>query len=88
MVNLYTEDWESLLFGMKSKHWDFPGGLVVKTLHFQCRGHRFDPWWETKIPHVMQKIKRSACRCWEQFRSQVQEDPTDRGAVTPGHHTY
>ena len=20
---------------------DFPGGSVVKTLHFQCRGHRF-----------------------------------------------
>ena len=24
--------------------WDFPGGLVVKTLGFHCRGHRFDPW--------------------------------------------
>ena len=23
---------------------DFPGGPVVKTLHFQCRGHGFDPW--------------------------------------------
>ena len=23
---------------------DFPGGPVVKTLSFQCRGHRFDPW--------------------------------------------
>ena len=22
----------------------FPGGPVVKTLRFQCRGHRFDPW--------------------------------------------
>ena len=22
---------------------DFPGGPVVKSLHFQCRGHRFDP---------------------------------------------
>ena len=22
----------------------FPGGPVVKTLHFQCRGHEFDPW--------------------------------------------
>ena len=26
--------------------WDFPGGPVVKTLHFECRGHRFDPWAE------------------------------------------
>ena len=23
---------------------DFPGGTVVKTLHFQCMGHVFDPW--------------------------------------------
>ena len=23
---------------------DFPGGPVVKTLHSQCRGPRFDPW--------------------------------------------
>ena len=23
---------------------DFPGGPVVKTLHFHCRGHRFDTW--------------------------------------------
>ena len=23
---------------------DFPGGPVVKTLRFQYRGHKFDPW--------------------------------------------
>ena len=23
---------------------EFPGGPVVRTLHFHCRGHRFDPW--------------------------------------------
>ena len=23
---------------------DFPGGPVVKTPSFHCRGHRFDPW--------------------------------------------
>ena len=23
---------------------DFPGGPVIKTLHFQCRGGRFNPW--------------------------------------------
>ena len=23
---------------------DFPGGPVVKTLCFQYKGHRFDPW--------------------------------------------
>ena len=24
--------------------WDFPGSTVIKTLHFHCRGSRFDPW--------------------------------------------
>ena len=24
---------------------DFPGGPVVKTPRFQCRGRGFDPWW-------------------------------------------
>ena len=23
---------------------DLPGGPVVKTPHFHCRGHRFNPW--------------------------------------------
>ena len=23
---------------------DFPGGPVVKTLYFHCRGHCFNPW--------------------------------------------
>ena len=29
----------------------FPGGPVVKTLHFQCTGHRFDPWLGAEILH-------------------------------------
>ena len=28
----------------KLVNWDFPGGPVAKTLHFQCRGPRFNPW--------------------------------------------
>ena len=24
--------------------WDFPGGPVVKTPRFHCRGRGFDPW--------------------------------------------
>ena len=28
----------------KNTHQDFPGGPVVKTLCFHCRGHGFDPW--------------------------------------------
>jgi len=31
----------------------FPGGPMVKTLHFHCRGYWFDPGWGTKIPHAM-----------------------------------
>ena len=27
-----------------TKHWDFPGGLVVKTPCFHCKGHRFNAW--------------------------------------------
>ena len=23
---------------------EFPGGPAVRTLHFHCRGHVFDPW--------------------------------------------
>ena len=29
---------------------DFPGGPVIKTLSFHCRGHRFNPGRGTKIP--------------------------------------
>ena len=41
---------------------DFPGGPVVKTPCFHCRGQRFDPGWRTKISHALwcdQKIKKS-----------------------------
>ena len=39
------------------KTWrNFPGGLIVKTLHFQCRGHGFDPW-SGKILCVVAKNK-------------------------------
>ena len=30
----------------KVKHSDSPGDPVVKMLHFQSRGRRFNPWWE------------------------------------------
>ena len=30
--------------GFERSRRDFPGGLVVKTPHFQCRGHGFNPW--------------------------------------------
>ena len=31
----------------------FPGGTVIKTLHFHCRRGGFNPWWGTKIPHAL-----------------------------------
>ena len=34
-------------FLKKWKYRDFPGGPVVKTPRFHCRGHRFNPWLET-----------------------------------------
>ena len=30
--------------GIKDHSGGFPGGLVVKTLYFPCRGCEFDPW--------------------------------------------
>ena len=48
-----------------------PGGQMVKTLHLDCRGCGFDPWWGTKIPHatrcISNKKRRSqchACACY------------------------
>ena len=37
---------------------DFPGDPVVKILHFQYRGRRFDPWSGTKFPHATQRSKK------------------------------
>ena len=46
---------------------EFPGGPVVRTLCFHCRGHGFDPW--TKIPHApwhgQEKKKRHNKEGWE-----------------------
>lgn len=33
----------------KSKGREFPGGPVLLTLHFHCKGPRFDPSWRTKV---------------------------------------
>ena len=41
--------------------WDFPGGPVVKTPRFHCRGHGFDLWLGVKILHAVwhgQKIEK------------------------------
>ena len=33
-----------LCFLKNIHYWGFPGGPVVETPHFHCRGHGFDPW--------------------------------------------
>ena len=46
---------------IKSRIGDFPGGPVVRTQCFQCRGRTFDPWSGNKIPHAAwhsQKTKK------------------------------
>ena len=35
---------------LECSYWEFPGGLVAKTLRSQCRGLRLDPWSGNKIP--------------------------------------
>ena len=37
---------------------EIPGGPVVRTPHFQCKGHRFDRWLGTKIQHVMRCVQK------------------------------
>ena len=43
---------------------DFPGGLVIKTLQSQCKGHGFHPWagnWNPTCDGVWpKKIKINA----------------------------
>ena len=38
---------------------DFPGGPVVKTPCFQCRGHKFNPWLGNEDP--------ACCAAWPQI---------------------
>ena len=35
-------------YNLKKRYWDFPGGSLVKTLCFYCRGHGFYPWLGNK----------------------------------------
>ena len=43
-INSKLSDTEECKSDMEDRIVHFPGGPVVKTLHFHCRGHRFDPW--------------------------------------------
>ena len=35
---------------LKDCAWEFPGGPVVRTPCFHCRGHGFDPWSGNQDP--------------------------------------
>ena len=37
---------------------EFPGGPVVRTRHFHCRGWGSIPGWGTKIPHAGDAAKK------------------------------
>ena len=50
---------------MKCKVWEFPGGLVVRTLDFHCREHGSIPSQGTKILLCSQKKKRKKKRLWK-----------------------
>ena len=56
-----------------NKCWDFPGGPVVKTPCFHCRGHGFDPWLgKIPMPHGVtgkkkkkeERKKLQVYKCW------------------------
>ena len=55
------------------REWKFAGDLVVRTLHFCCREHRFSPWLGNLRPasHAVwpqiKKKKRRRWRRWDQW---------------------
>ena len=55
-VTVLTVEWESGKTNLSPKFpsWDFPGGPVVKTLRFQCRGARVLSLLG-EVPHAMRR---------------------------------
>ena len=54
---------EGLLFKYKNtSNEDFPGGPVVKTMHFHCRACSFHPWSSKfhKLPEWPKKEKKNS----------------------------
>ena len=50
--HMFIRDGISTMSTFTLYNWELPGGLVVTTLPFYCRGHRFNSWSGNKIPHV------------------------------------
>ena len=40
----------------KKQNRNFPGGPVVKTLHFYCRGHGFDLWRASLVAQMVKNL--------------------------------
>ena len=59
---------------LKKARGDFPGGPPVRTLHFHCRGHGFDPWSGNSDPACLKKKKKKKqeadqqCQCFWEIR--------------------
>ena len=43
---------------IRKVHWDFPGGPVVRSLHFHCRGFGFNTWSGHYMPHASQHSQK------------------------------
>ena len=43
----------------KKKPWDFLSGPVVKILHFQYKGYKFNYWLGNKFPYASKSNKKS-----------------------------
>ena len=63
--------------------WDFPGGPVVKTPSFHCRGRGFNPWWGTKIPKAVRcsQKKKTQNKMIRNFKRATAEQQTKHGAL-------
>ena len=49
--------------------WDFPGGEVIRTSWFHCRGHEFDPW----SGESQGRGSLVGCRLWGRTESDTTE---------------
>ena len=58
----WRRDWTTMRQVSEYRVREFPGGPVVRTPHFQCKGHRFDHWLRTKIQHVTWCVQKKELR--------------------------
>ena len=50
ITGIFQNTWRFWEKKKKTCFWDFPDGPVVKTPHFECRGHWIDPRKGNKYP--------------------------------------